>query len=121
MKNLWTAEDLQARAWPEAAALVAHEEQRSGSRMAAYRDVARMIGWSRSKLQKLLGRQPFSLEAHEFVNLSAAYERLCERIEARADQERLRAARAKERTHAALASAHLSHSRDVGAHQGRAR
>jgi len=121
MKNLLSAEDMRERAWPEAFTLIRHEQDRTGSRMNAYRAVARSIGWSKAKLQKLIGRQPFALHAHELLNLSQAYERLCARIEAQAAIERLRATQARERTSASLASNPRMVDHEAGADRGRAR
>lgn len=77
------------RARPFAAGLVEREERRTGSRMAAYERVSEMVGVSGSWLRKLLGRHDgLMMEAHEFLNIAAAYRRVCERIEAERDRER---------------------------------
>lgn len=87
-----TAADLSERARPFAAALIEREERRTGSRMAAYENVASMVGVSSSWLRKLIARQPFAIAAHHFHNLAAAYVALCERVEREAAHERQRAA-----------------------------
>jgi hypothetical protein len=73
------------------AALVERAERATRSRMAAYEQVASMVGVSSSWLRKLIGRQPgLSIEAHEFLNIAEAYRSICRRIEAEAELERLR-------------------------------
>lgn len=99
-----TASEAIGRAHPFAAALVEREERRIGSRMAAYEAVANRVGVSASWLRKLLGRQPLVVEAHEYLNLAAAYRALCERVEAEAELERQRIAALKGHADAALES-----------------
>lgn len=88
MKPL-TAEDLLSRARPLASALIEHKKRETGSKMTAYERVAARIGGSPSWLRKLLGRQPnVDLAAHQYLNILALYRKLCERIEAEAENER---------------------------------
>lgn len=105
-RTMMTAADALSYARPFAAALVERDERTAGSRMAAYEMVAQRIGVSPSWLRKLVGRQPgLVVEAHEYLNIAAAYRRLCERVEAEAERERALAAALREKADAALASA----------------
>jgi hypothetical protein len=73
-------------------------------RMKAYALVAAKIGSSAGRLRKFIGRQPnASIRPHEYLNLALAYRSLCERIEASAEEQRLRAAQAREKANEALA------------------
>jgi len=101
-QTMITAADTTDRARPIAAALVEREERTTRSRMTAYDRVASRIGVSASWLQKLIGRRHVAIAAHEFFNLYAAYQRLCERVEADAEHERRLLIALKDQTHAAL-------------------
>lgn len=101
---MMTASDGIDRARPFAEALVEREHRKSGSRMTAYAAVANAVGVSESWLRKLLGRQPVVVAVHEYLNLAAAYDRLCARIEAEELNEKRRTAALREAAHAALAS-----------------
>lgn len=102
MMTALAVEDM-ARDW--ALALVKDIATQRG-RMDAYAELASSIGGSASRLRKFIGRQPnIAIKPHEFLNLAMAYRTLCERIEAKAEQERARAAQAREKANAAFASA----------------
>jgi hypothetical protein len=75
--------------------------------MTAYERVASTIGVSASWLRKLIGRQSVELAAHEYLNIALAYRKLCERIEAEAENNRRRAVAAMESINATLASASI--------------
>lgn len=82
-----TAARLIIEAREKSAALVEHERSVTGSKMTAYRNVARRIGASSSWLRHLIGRQEgVRLEAAILEDLRAVYASACERIEARADR-----------------------------------
>lgn len=67
--------------------LLEDERAKAGSVMSAYPRVARKVGASPSWVQRVLGRYDgVTVPAHIFLNIEAAYERLCERLEAKADQ-----------------------------------
>lgn len=71
--------------------LVARAERETGSRMTAYRRVAAGLGVSASWVRKFVAGDPatrVSLVAG--INILNQYRRLCERIEAKAEQERAR-------------------------------
>lgn len=76
-------------------ALVERERRRTGSLMVAYENVAAMIGASSSYIQKFLAKDPIIKEPRItlFLNIRAAYDSLCERVEMdnRSDERRLRA------------------------------
>lgn len=76
-----------------AAALVARAERETGSRMSAYERVAARVGVSASWCRKFIAGDP-SAKRVSFVaglNIVEQYRRLCERIEAEAEIERVRA------------------------------
>jgi DNA-binding transcriptional regulator GbsR (MarR family) len=55
--------------------------------MLAYTTVSRETGISRRKIERVIGRCPHTvLRLYQIANLTAAYVRLCERIEGSADQ-----------------------------------
>ena len=99
---MMTAADTAEQARPFVVAIVDGAERRSGSRMAAYDTAARSIGVTASWIRKLIGRQPLTIEHHEFMNIALAYRTLCERIEAEAERERQTLAALKGRADAAL-------------------
>jgi hypothetical protein len=120
-RTMMTAADIMDQARPWAADLVRCEEQRIGSRMTAYERVASTVGVSSSWLRKLIGRQSVALAAHEYLNLALAYRKLCERIEAEAENNKRRAVAARESINASLASASIMVEDETGADRGRAR
>lgn len=77
-------------AFPRVGALVERAQRRSGSRMAAYHDVARAIGVTGGWVRKFLGRQAIRLDADTFLQIEAAYRAECERWETEAANERAR-------------------------------
>jgi hypothetical protein len=90
-------------------------------RMEAYAQVAAMIGASAGRLRKFIGRQPnASIRPHEYLNLALAYRSLCERIEASAEEQRRRAAQAREKANAALTCSLVVVDGLPGARQSRA-
>jgi hypothetical protein len=91
--KLRTAADFAEEARGYAVVLVDQEKARTGSRMTAYSSVAAAVGVSSRWLRKLVGRQPgVDLGAHEHWNIKAAYDAICERVEASAAIKRERAA-----------------------------
>lgn len=102
IRTMMTAADTLDRARPFAAAMVEREERRTGSRMSAYEIVGQSVGVTASWLRKLIGRQPLVVEHHEFLNLAAAYRRICERVEAEAEIERRKLAVLRGQADAAL-------------------
>jgi len=88
-------------------ALVEKETRRVGSRTVAYEIVAQTVGTSSSWIRKFLAKSEEVKEPRItlFHNIRAAYDQLCERVEAenRTDEVRLRALRGT--LHAATESA----------------
>lgn len=76
---------------PAVERLVRSEEYVTGSRMLAYANVGYAIGKSASWVRKLLGNQDVGLRYFDALNIARAYEAVCERVEAAAAAERLRA------------------------------
>jgi hypothetical protein len=78
-------------------ALIERESRRVGSRTVAFENVARMIGASSSWIRKFLTYEDAVAAPRMplFENIRAAYNNICERIEAdnRADEARLQALR----------------------------
>ncbi|WP_264046940.1 hypothetical protein [Methylobacterium flocculans] len=75
------------------------------SQMGAYEVLAGQVGKSPSWVRGIVGRDPsIGVRLRDALNLSAAYERLCKRIEAAADAEEARIATLTEELHAALAA-----------------
>lgn len=70
--------------------LVQRAERATGSKMAAYDIVARELKASASWIRKALGNQPVAFPAHVYMNMMAAYEAACVRMEAEAQAERER-------------------------------
>lgn len=97
-----SADAVLSRTRPVLCALVDRERSRSGSKMTAYARVAAKIGVTASWVRKLIGRQPIGLEAHVYLNIHAAYVRMCERIEAENDHTRQLLAVLEEQSHEAL-------------------
>ncbi len=66
--------------------LVRHHVEAGAPRMRAYERVGAKIGRSPAWIQRVLGRRPdTTIGWHDALNISAAYERLCARIETAAD------------------------------------
>lgn len=87
-----TAADTQEQMRPFVAHLVDAAERTTRSRMAAYEMVSAQIGKSPAWIRKLIGRSPDVLVAHhDFLNIRAAYQTLCRRIEIAAAHERAKA------------------------------
>ena len=75
-----------------AAHLVDIHAPRSGGRMPAYADVARLTCTSAAWLRRFIGRRPdAALSFAAAFNIYATYHRICDLIDARADAERDRA------------------------------
>lgn len=70
--------------------LVQRAERATGSKMAAYDIVARELKASASWIRKALGNQPVAFPAHVYLNMMAAYDAACARMEAEAQAERER-------------------------------
>ena len=87
-----TAADLTDLTRAMASELVEREERRSGSRMIAYRDVGSAVGASASWIRKFVAGSAEAKEPRWSVGLQiiAAYDRLCSRIEQEAELERRR-------------------------------
>lgn len=84
-----TADSVLNKLRPLAAMLVKHKQFETGSKMQAYERVASKVGASSSWLRKLIGRQPnVDVAAHQYLNILSLYRKLCERIEAKAEEER---------------------------------
>ena len=78
----------QAAEWirPDLARVVAAKEERLGSRMRAYEALGSKLGRSPTWIRKVLGRAPdVTVGLHDALNIRAAYERLCARVENAAD------------------------------------
>lgn len=93
---------------PLLGALVDRAQQRSGSKMNAYADVARVIGETGSWVRKFLGRQTVRLDADTYLKIQAAYERECARWEAEAEMQKARFFALQGRDHA------MDHRQDPG-------
>lgn len=101
-----TAEQALERARSPLAALVAERERSAGSRMRAYGLVGAPLGRSATWVRKVLGRAPdVSVGLHDALNIAALYERVCARIEARADKVEAGNNALREELHAALSGA----------------
>ena len=75
-----------------AAHLVDVHRHRSGGRMQAYDDVARLASVSSAWLRKFIGRRPdAALSFAAAFNIHTQYHKICDLIDARADAERDRA------------------------------
>jgi len=100
-----TADETTERVRPLLSKIIQHKVRETGSKMVAYSKVAAKIGGSASWLRKLLGRQPnVDLAAHQFLNILTLYRKLCDRIEAEAENERVRLEHLWSETDASLAS-----------------
>lgn len=98
-----TAEQALERIRPDLAQLIAVKEQRLGSKMLAYERLGARLGRSPGWIRKVLGRSPdVTVALHDALNIRAAYERLCSKIEASADAAEARNDVLREEIHAAL-------------------
>lgn len=104
-RTMLTEADTLEQTRPLVAAMVERATRRAGSRMAAYHDVGRDIGRAAEWVRKLVGRRRVVVELHDFLNIAAAYRRLCERIEAEAERERMRVLALRGEVDAVLESA----------------
>lgn len=86
--------------YPLLGALVEKAQQRSGSKMNAYADVARAIGETGSWVRKFMGRQRVRLDADTYLSIQAEYERQCARWEAEAQTQKARFFALRERNDA---------------------
>lgn len=68
--------------------LLEKSERKHRSKMTAYDDVARKIGKSSSWLRKLIGRQPVGIDATTILNLIVQFNKLSERLEIEAENDR---------------------------------
>lgn len=101
-RTMFTNADAQSQALPLVHALFRDAHSRSGSRMAAYERTAEQIGRSPNWVRKLIGRRADAVVEHrDFLNIRAAYDRLCARIEAAAEHEEARADALRRTRHAA--------------------
>jgi hypothetical protein len=99
---MFTNADAQSQALPLVHALFRDAHSRSGSRMAAYERTAEQIGRSPNWVRKLIGRRADAVVEHrDFLNIRAAYDRLCARIEAAAEHEEARVDALRRTRHAA--------------------
>lgn len=84
--------------------LVSYEERRTGSRMAAYVDVASAVGATASWVRKFIGRSPDAKPGLVVgINiLRLVYNDLCTRVEQERDNERARLVALREQIDAAF-------------------
>lgn len=102
-REMITAEQAVEQVRPDLAAVVAAKEKILGSRMAAYDRLGTQLGRSPTWIRKVLGRAPDVMVGfHDALNISAAYQRLCSKIEASADAAEARNALLREDIDAAL-------------------
>lgn len=85
-RAMMTAEQALEQIRPDLASIVAVKERRLGSRMRAYEALGSKLGRSPTWIRKVLGRAPdVTVGLHDALNIRAAYERLCARVENAAD------------------------------------
>jgi hypothetical protein len=83
---MMTAEQALEQIRPDLASIVAVKERTLGSRMRAYESLGTKLGRSPTWIRKVLGRAPdVTVGLHDALNIRAAYERLCARVESAAD------------------------------------
>lgn len=83
---MMTADQALERIRPDLASIIAAKEQSLGSRMRAYEALGSKLGRSPTWIRKVLGRAPdVTVGLHDALNIRAAYERLCARVESVAD------------------------------------
>ena len=85
-RAMMTAEQALEQIRPDLASIVAVKERTLGSRMRAYESLGSKLGRSPTWIRKVLGRAPdVTVGLHDALNIRAAYERLCARVENAAD------------------------------------
>jgi hypothetical protein len=110
-----TAEQALERARSPLAALVAERERSAGSRMRAYGLVGAPLGRSATWVRKVLGRAPdVTVGLHDALNIATLYARVCDRIDASAEQVEASNNTLREELHAALSGAAAPPSRPAG-------
>ena len=83
---MMTAEQALEQIRPDLASIIAVKERTLGSRMRAYESLGSKLGRSPTWIRKVLGRAPdVTVGLHDALNIRAAYERLCARVENAAD------------------------------------
>lgn len=83
---MMTAEQALEQIRPDLASIIAVKERTLGSRMRAYESLGSKLGRSPTWIRKVLGRAPdVTVGLHDALNIRAAYERLCARVESAAD------------------------------------
>jgi hypothetical protein len=88
---------------PQIVAAVAKLRERGLSQMNAYAALGREVEKSPTWVRRIIGRSPdVAIRLRDALNVSAAYERLCARIEAAADAAEASNALLREELHAAL-------------------
>ena len=87
-RKMVTADDAREAVRPPLALLVRHHVEQGAARMQAYGRVAGLIGRSSAWVQRVLGRDPqAAVGLHDALNIRAAYDRVCARVQA--DNDRL--------------------------------
>lgn len=85
-RAMMTADQALEQIRPDLASIIAVKEQTLGSRMRAYESLGSKLGRSPTWIRKVLGRAPdVTVGLHDALNIRAAYERLCARVENAAD------------------------------------
>lgn len=85
-RAMMTAEQALEQIRPDLASIIAVKERSLGSRMRAYESLGSKLGRSPTWIRKVLGRAPdVTVGLHDALNIRAAYERLCARVESAAD------------------------------------
>lgn len=83
---MMTADQALEQIRPDLASIIAVKERTLGSRMRAYESLGSKLGRSPTWIRKVLGRAPdVTVGLHDALNIRAAYERLCARVENAAD------------------------------------
>lgn len=83
---MMTADQALEQIRPDLASIIAVKERTLGSRMRAYESLGSKLGRSPTWIRKVLGRAPdVTVGLHDALNIRAAYERLCARVESAAD------------------------------------
>ena len=85
--KMMTADDAREAVRPPLVSLVDHQVAHGAARMDAYQRVAGMIGRSRAWVRRVVGRdEHITVGLHDALNIRAAYDRLCTRIEDAAER-----------------------------------
>lgn len=83
---MMTADQALEQIRPDLASIIAVKERTLGSRMRAYESLGSKLGRSPTWIRKVLGRAPdVTVGLHDALNIRAAYDRLCARMESAAD------------------------------------